>query len=676
MNFKSPHFKRAVILIVAVLLCVFLLRQLQGPSSNQSATSVPYSDFTKLVESGLVEKVSLSSATGQIDAVLAVEPVVVATPSDQANVDPPAPELSNQGKPSLEVPAPATVPAPDTPTTATPPGAIIPLPPPTTGRQVTTFVPPAAIGEVMTMIAERSPKTVVEIKAPVKPSPWGSILFYMVLLLPVVLLIMIYMSSRRGMPGSPADRAAEFGKIKSSMVDPQSNSVRFEDVAGCDEAKLEVAEVVEFLKRPEDFERVGAKGPRGVLMVGPPGTGKTLLAKAIAGEAGVPFFTQSGSDFVEMFVGVGASRVRSLFDIVKQHAPAIIFIDEIDAVGKARSNGGMPGGANDEREGTLNQLLVQMDGFDTNAGIVVIAATNRADTLDPALRRPGRFDRQVYVPLPDRDGREKILRLHAKKVPVANEVDWQRVARGTPGFSGADLANLVNEAALHAARKRAAMVTPADLEEARDKIILGAERRGMSMGEHARKVIAYHEAGHALVGHFTDHTDPVHKITIVPRGGALGVTMSLPRDDNYNQNSERLRAEIAVLLGGRAAEEVALGNASVGASNDFHRATEIARRMVGVWGMSDLGTVSVHREQGEGGWNPSPWSEHWKRQVDDRAAQLLRDGYEQARNVMLEHREALEKVAKELLDNETVDADRFVELVGPSPFGNDPVATS
>lgn len=676
MNFKSPHFKRAVILIVAVLLCVFLLRQLQGPSSNPSATSVPYSDFTKLVESGLVEKVSLSSATGQIDAVVAVAPVVAAAPSEGANVDPPAPELGEQDKPSLEVPAPAAVPAPDTIATARPPGTVIPLPPPTTGRQVTTFVPPAAIGEVMSMIAERSPKTVVEIKAPVKPSPWGSILFYMVLLLPVVLLIMIYMSSRRGMTGSPADRATEFGKIKSSMVDPQSNSVRFEDVAGCDEAKLEVAEVVEFLKRPEDFERVGAKGPRGVLMVGPPGTGKTLLAKAIAGEAGVPFFTQSGSDFVEMFVGVGASRVRSLFDIVKQHAPAIIFIDEIDAVGKARSNGAMPGGANDEREGTLNQLLVQMDGFDTNAGIVVIAATNRADTLDPALRRPGRFDRQVYVPLPDRDGREKILRLHAKKVPVANEVDWKKVARGTPGFSGADLANLVNEAALHAARKRAAMVTPADLEEARDKIILGAERRGMSMGEHARKVIAYHEAGHALVGHFIDHTDPVHKITIVPRGGALGVTMSLPRDDNYNQNSERLRAEIAVLLGGRAAEEVALGNASVGASNDFHRATEIARRMVGVWGMTELGTVSVHGEQGEGGWNPSPWSEHWKRQVDDRAVQLLREGYEQARNVMLEHRDALEKVAQELLENETVDADRFVELVGPSPFGAEAIATS
>lgn len=681
MNFRNPNVKRAIFLIIAVGLSVILLRQLQGSQKPDPAPSVPYSDFVQMVRSDLVEKVKITPATGEILATLqpgaetALElDAIIDTASTPSAASKPAPAIDKR---LINIDPPALTPPPgETKADPTQPKnleeVVLPTPAAPTvalgaSRQISTVAPPMAIDTVMELLQTESPGTVIEVGAPARPSTWGGIAYYTILLLPILLLGLIFWFSRRaGGPGGQADRAANFGKIRSAMVDPDSNPVRLADVAGCDEAKLEVAEIVDFLKRPEDFTRVGAKGPRGVLMVGSPGTGKTLLAKAIAGEAGVPFFTQSGSDFVEMFVGVGASRVRSLFELVKQHAPAIVFIDEIDAVGKTRSNGNVPG-SNDERETTLNELLVQMDGFQSNSGIVVIAATNRADVLDPALRRPGRFDREVVVPLPDRDGRAKILALHAKKVPVARDVDWQKVARGTPGFSGADLANLVNEAALHAARRRASMVTPQDLEDARDKIIMGTERKGTVMNERDRRVVAYHEAGHALVGHFLPHTDPVHKITIVPRGRALGVTMSLPDEDSYNHNSDRLRAEIAVLMGGRAAEDVALSNASVGASNDFHRATALARRMVGVWGMSELGTISVHGEQGEGGgWSVSPWSEHWKRQVDDTSAAILHEEYNRAKQVMVDHREALERVALALLEHETVDSDLFLKLIAGS----------
>lgn len=518
----------------------------------------------------------------------------------------------------------------------------------------------------------QSSVTTIKFRAPERPSPWGGILLYALLLAPIIIIGAMYWNGRRSSAGPQG--MANFAKSKFSMVDPATNKVRLKDVAGCDEAKYEVAEFVSILKSSENFDRVAAVPPKGVLMVGPPGTGKTLLAKAIAGEAGVPFFSVGGSDFVEMFVGVGAARIRSLYETVKANAPAILFIDEIDALGKIRSGGNSPG-SNDEREQTLNQLLIEMDGFAPNSGIFVIAATNRADVLDPALRRPGRFDREVHVGLPDREGRTKILELHASKVPVSKAVDWDKIARGTPGFSGADLANLVNEAALHAARKGAKMVTPADLNEARDKIIMGVERKGALMNDRDRRVVAYHEAGHALVGYFIEGNDPIHKITIVPRGRALGVTMSLPDEDSFNHDSTRLRAQIAMLLGGRAAEDVALKTATVGASNDFDRATAIARRMVGVWGMSELGTISVHGEQGEGSWSPSGWSEHWKKQVDDTAAKIMREEYIRATQVMKDHREALERVALALLEHETVEAEQFIALVNAdSVKGSDPVS--
>ncbi|MBN9403147.1 MAG: ATP-dependent zinc metalloprotease FtsH, partial [Burkholderiales bacterium] len=407
---------------------------------------------------------------------------------------------------------------------------------------------------------------------------------------PMLLLIGVWIFFMRQMQGGGKGGAFSFGKSRARMLDENNNNITFADVAGCDEAKEDVQELVDFLRDPTKFQRLGGRIPRGVLMVGPPGTGKTLLAKAIAGEAKVPFFSISGSDFVEMFVGVGAARVRDMFENAKKQSPCIIFIDEIDAVGRQRGAG--LGGGNDEREQTLNQLLVEMDGFETGQGVLVIAATNRPDVLDPALLRPGRFDRQVVVSLPDIRGREQILKVHMRKVPIAQNVDPNVLARGTPGFSGADLANLINEAALFAARRNGRTVDMSDLEKAKDKIIMGAERRSLIMPEEERRNTAYHESGHALVARLLPKTDPVHKVTIIPRGRALGVTMQLPEGDRYSMDKERLLNTIAVLFGGRIAEEVFMGQMTTGASNDFERATAIARDIVTRYGMTDsLGPV-------------------------------------------------------------------------------------
>jgi len=448
--------------------------------------------------------------------------------------------------------------------------------------------------------------------------------------------------------------------------------VTFADVAGCDEAKEEVAELVEFLRDPSKFQKLGGRIPRGVLMVGNPGTGKTLLARAIAGEAKVPFFSISGSDFVEMFVGVGAARVRDMFDQAKKHAPCIVFIDEIDAVGRQRGAG--LGGGNDEREQTLNQLLVEMDGFEGTTGVIVIAATNRPDVLDPALLRPGRFDRQVVVPLPDIRGREQILLVHMRKVPVAPDVRAEIIARGTPGMSGADLANLVNEAALFAARKNKRLVDMDDFERAKDKIIMGAERRSMVMPEEERRNTAYHESGHALVAKLMPKTDPVHKVTIIPRGRALGVTMQLPDQDRYSMDRDRLLSTIAVLFGGRIAEEVFMGQMTTGASNDFERATAIARSMVTQWGMSDeLGTMVYGENEGEVFLGRSITthknvSEATLQKVDQEIRKIIDQQFSLAKKLILDNREKVEAMTKALLEWETIDADQINDIMaGKAP---------
>jgi cell division protease FtsH len=455
------------------------------------------------------------------------------------------------------------------------------------------------------------------------------------------------------------------------MLDESNNSITFADVAGCEEAKEEVAELVEFLRDPSKFQKLGGRIPRGVLMVGNPGTGKTLLAKAIAGEAKVPFFSISGSDFVEMFVGVGAARVRDMFEQAKKHAPCIVFIDEIDAVGRQRGAG--LGGGNDEREQTLNQLLVEMDGFETNSGVIVIAATNRPDVLDPALLRPGRFDRQVVVPLPDIRGREQILQVHMRKVPIAPDVKSDVIARGTPGFSGADLANLVNEAALFAARANKRLVDMDDFERAKDKIIMGAERRSIVMPEHERRNTAYHESGHALVAKLMTRTDPVHKVTIIPRGRALGVTMQLPEQDRYSMDREQILQNIAVLFGGRIAEEVFMGQMTTGASNDFERATELARNMVTRWGMSDeLGPMVYGENEGEVFLGRSVTmhknvSDTTMQKVDAEIRRIIDQQYSLARKLIEDNRDKVEAMAKALMEWETLDADQISDIMEGRP---------
>ncbi len=488
---------------------------------------------------------------------------------------------------------------------------------------------------------------------------------------PILLLIGVWIYFMRQMQGGGKGGAFSFGKSKARMLDEANNTTTFSDVAGCDEAKEEVKELVDFLKDPQKFQKLGGRIPRGVLLVGPPGTGKTLLAKAIAGEAKVPFFSISGSDFVEMFVGVGAARVRDMFEQAKKSAPCIIFVDEIDAVGRHRGAG--LGGGNDEREQTLNQMLVEMDGFETNLGVIVMAATNRPDILDPALLRPGRFDRQVYVTLPDVRGREQILNVHMRKVPVGQDIRADILARGTPGFSGADLANLVNEAALFAARRSGRVVEMVDFEKAKDKIMMGPERKSMIMPEEERRNTAYHEAGHALVARLLPKTDPVHKVTVIPRGRALGVTMQLPEGDRYSLDKERMLSTISVLFGGRIAEEVFMHQMTTGASNDFERATQIARDMVTRYGMTDeLGPMVYAENEGEvflgrSVTKTTNMSEETMRKVDGVIRRIIDEQYTVARKLIEDNQDKMHAMAKALLEYETIDADQIEDIMGGNP---------
>jgi cell division protease FtsH len=488
---------------------------------------------------------------------------------------------------------------------------------------------------------------------------------------PMLLLIGVWVFFMRQMQGGGRGGAFSFGKSRARLLDDSNNSVTFADVAGCDEAKEDVQELVDFLRDPSKFQKLGGRIPRGVLMVGPPGTGTTLLAKAIAGEAKVPFFSISGSDFVEMFVGVGAARVRDMFEQAKKQSPCIIFIDEIDAVGRQRGAG--LGGGNDEREQTLNQMLVEMDGFETSQGTIVIAATNRPDVLDPALLRPGRFDRQVVVSLPDIRGREQILRVHMRKVPIAPDVDPSVLARGTPGFSGADLANLVNEASLFAARRSGRVVDMVDFEKAKDKIIMGAERRSLVMPEEERRNTAFHESGHAIVARLLPRTDPVHKVTIIPRGRALGVTMQLPETDRYSMDKLRMLDTIAVLFGGRIAEELFMNQMTTGASNDFERATAIARDMVTRYGMSDaLGPMVYAENEGEVFLGRSitkttHMSETTMQKVDSEIRSIIDAQYTRARNILEENRDKVHAMTSALLEFETIDADQIEDIMEGRP---------
>ncbi|HUQ49497.1 MAG TPA: ATP-dependent zinc metalloprotease FtsH [Terriglobales bacterium] len=483
--------------------------------------------------------------------------------------------------------------------------------------------------------------------------------------LPFVLIIGFWIFMMRQMQAG-GNKALSFGKSRARLLSMQQKKITFKDVAGVDEAKEELKEIIEFLREAQKFQKLGGRIPKGVLLVGPPGTGKTLLARAVAGEANVPFFSISGSDFVEMFVGVGASRVRDLFEQGKKNAPCIIFIDEIDAVGRHRGAG--LGGGHDEREQTLNQLLVEMDGFESNDGVILVAATNRPDVLDPALLRPGRFDRRVVVSRPDVRGREEILRVHTRKIPMSEDVDLSILARGTPGFSGADLANMVNEAALNAARYNRKSVMMYDFEVSKDKVLMGAERKSMLLTEDEKKVTAYHEAGHALVAAKLPNSDPLHKVTIIPRGMALGVTMQLPETDKHNYTREYLQTQIAILMGGRLAEEIFLNQMSTGAGNDIERATELARRMVCEFGMSQLGPLTFGKKEeqiflGREIAQHRDYSEDTAIRIDGEVQRLVKSGYDEAKNVLTSNKETLVRVALALLEREVLDAIELKALV-------------
>lgn len=516
----------------------------------------------------------------------------------------------------------------------------------------------------------------VEISAkPKEDSPW-----YMTILvswLPMIILIGVWIFFMRQMQAG-GGKAMSFGRSRARIVQEGMTKVTFADVAGVDEAKQELQEIVEFLKDPKKFTKLGGRIPKGVLLVGSPGTGKTLLAKAIAGEAGVPFLSISGSDFVEMFVGVGAARVRDLFYQGKKHAPCIIFIDEIDAVGRQRGAG--LGGGHDEREQTLNQLLVEMDGFESNEGVILIAATNRPDVLDPALLRPGRFDRQIVVPVPDINGRESILKVHLKNKPLASDVDVRTIAKGTPGFSGADLENLVNEAALLAARKNKEVIEMEDFEEAKDKVLMGLERKSIVLSEEEKKTTAYHEAGHALVARLLPETDPIHKVTIIPRGRALGLTQQLPENDRHTYSKEYLLNSICILMGGRIAEQIVLNKQTTGAANDIERATSIARRMVCEWGMSDrLGPLTFGKREehiflGREIARHQDYSEQTAIEIDREIKSIVEGCYEKTKQLLLEHLNILHAIAQELLERETLqksDIDRILESIKPGLINKD-----
>jgi cell division protease FtsH len=532
------------------------------------------------------------------------------------------------------------------------------------GKKLTSYAPPD-----LWMVSDLL-KYGVKIEA--KPEEEQSFLMSLfVSWFPMLLLIGVWVFFMRQMQGGGRGGAFSFGKSKARLLDESTNSITFADVAGCDEAKEEVSELVDFLRDPTKFQKLGGRIPKGVLLVGNPGTGKTLLAKAIAGEAKVPFFSISGSDFVEMFVGVGAARVRDMFENAKKHAPCIIFIDELDAVGRQRGAG--LGGGNDEREQTLNQMLVEMDGFEGSVGVIVIAATNRPDVLDPALMRPGRFDRQVVVPLPDIRGREQILIVHMRKVPLSPDVKADILARGTPGMSGADLANLVNEAALFAARASKRLVDMDDFEKAKDKIFMGAERRSMVITPEDKRKTAYHESGHAIIGSLLPGCDPVHKVSVIPRGRALGVTWSLPEMDRFSLYRDQMLAQISMLFGGRVAEELFVGNVSTGASNDFERATSIARDMVTRYGMSDaLGPMVYGENEGEVFLGRSVtthknMSEVTMQKVDAEIRRIIDEQYALARKLLEENRDKVEAMTSALMEWETIDADQIKDIMDGKP---------
>ncbi|MHB8908738.1 MAG: ATP-dependent zinc metalloprotease FtsH [Syntrophales bacterium] len=535
-----------------------------------------------------------------------------------------------------------------------------------TGKAFKTYAPKDA--GVIALLKEKG----VRISAkPVDDSPW-----YMTVLvswLPMLLLIGVWIFFMRQMQGG-GGKAMAFGKSRARLVTDKSKKVTFADVAGIEEAKAELQEVIDFLRDPKKYTRLGGRIPKGLLLVGQPGTGKTLLARAIAGEADVPFLSISGSDFVEMFVGVGASRVRDLFNQGKKNAPCIIFIDEIDAVGRHRGAG--LGGGHDEREQTLNQLLVEMDGFESNEGVILVSATNRPDVLDPALLRPGRFDRQVVVPLPDVKGREKILEVHARKTPLAEDVDFAVIARGTPGFSGADIENLVNESVLYAARFGKEKVTMSDFEYAKDKVLMGSERKSMVISDVEKRNTAYHESGHALVARMLPGTDPIHKVTIIPRGHALGVTQQLPVDEKHTYPREFLTNNIIILLGGRAAEELVLKDFTTGAGNDIERATSLARKMVCEWGMSDqMGPLSYGKKEeqiflGREFATHKDYSEETAQKIDKEVARIVMTSYESAKKILSDRIDILNRIASELLEKEVLNAPELDEIIGMKPAGD------
>ena len=530
------------------------------------------------------------------------------------------------------------------------------------GKSFETYFPPG-YNDVIKKLTEKNVE--IEVK-PEEGSPWY--ITVLVSWLPMIFLILLWLSMMRQMSAG-SSKALSFAKSRAKIFIDNKPKVTFKDVAGIDEVKEEVAEIVDFLKNPKKYQQLGGRIPKGVLLAGAPGTGKTLLAKAIAGEANVPFLSVSGSEFVEMFVGVGASRVRDLFEQAKKHAPCIVFIDEIDAVGRKRGAG--ISGGHDEREQTLNQLLVEMDGFESSDGIIVIAATNRPDILDPALLRPGRFDRQIFVPLPDVKGRLEILKIHTRNKPLAEDVDLEVIARSTPGFSGADLANIVNEAALIAARKNHGKITMEDFEEAKDKVTMGIERKSMVLSEQEKITTAYHEAGHALVAKLLPNADKVHKVTIIPRGKALGITQQLPEEDRYTYTKEYLLDRLAVLFGGRVAEELALGTISTGAGNDIERATELARRMVAEWGMSEkIGPVAVKiREQfGE---PVELVSEELRRLIDKEVKRILNETYARTKELLSQNMDKLENLAKALLERETLTGEEIDKAINGELSGSD-----
>lgn len=535
------------------------------------------------------------------------------------------------------------------------------------GQKFTTYMP-----DDDKLVERLSTKGV---KLTVEPKDGGLVFSTLIAWLPMFLVIAIWIFFMRQMQGGKGGGGAMgFGKSRAKLLTEDQQHVTFADVAGIEEAKEELEEIVDFLKDPGKFQRLGGKIPTGALLIGPPGTGKTLLARSVAGEANVPFFTISGSDFVEMFVGVGASRVRDMFEQGKKNAPCIIFIDEIDAVGRHRGAG--LGGGNDEREQTLNQLLVEMDGFQGNDGVIILAATNRPDVLDPALLRPGRFDRQVVVPNPDIDGREKILDVHTKKVPLAPDVDSRVIARGTPGFSGADLANLVNEAALMAARRDKKLVSMSEFEEAKDKVMMGSERRTMVMTEEEKKMTAYHEGGHALVSLYCTHLDPIHKATIIPRGRALGMVMSLPERDEYSFRRQKMHDNLAMAMGGRVAEELVFGydEVSSGASGDIQSATSLARKMVTQWGMSDkLGPIQYAANEqevflGHSVSQQKNVSEETAKIIDEEIRRFVEEGYEHAKKILTDHRDQLNMIGEALLEYETLTGDELKDLIAGKPI--------